>query len=1007
MATPVSLKKVTKKIRCSDGPLAKVKELIECEMRLIPLFELTMAEIVDDFLNSLFTVQGEYSAFVKEFPVFFLLKSATLNQPLPIQVDAQLVRVLEVTKVTLTRSAEQTPVQDDESLEMISKSISNLQILEELEIFINLLSSLLDMPPSEMLFPHFPKTLSTFRFAEEIIHSLYSAFWASHSPNMVKGLDMTTSTPTLEDFLVLNFRIRESLYPLDELGGAKETLSQRARQILDQRKNLFITADSFTSETFLTLPVSKQRSRELLDAVGKRGALEGDLGGVNNQDSKASQLKPENNADLSEISDTLTSDTRILPVLSFQDSDLSHATIGRLFFYDFVIEALGRGEAYLCDRDVVDTFMGKGIQFMLTLIESILRLSNPTLGVASRSPTSSFSTAPFPPLSPVREPDYTVPLSQIREQLILCGLSTRSCTTFRTILSLTPPPNNIPWVNYRDFFHLVNQLTLFGHQFYCLLSDYSTTSISINLLKRKIPQVVAQFTDGIVGKTGILADLPTSDTGLVTAFRVFQRSIPEDTLTSIFLAIPYPVVRLTTSILIKRQWGLRLSADITMKSTTPTKDKVVPSSRPPSLKQVEKYCRDLEVGSMVYDITFVWSEFFPQVFVTTIIRPTIDSILSNKYQKNRALFLLRWLSTFAADTNNTLDPLRGNLAELYFLIRDILDENQETVVFSDLLDTVRDIYHHFSKFEADDVPFLPIPTTLIEVLFNRQYRGSAGALMDSIQNFVSESKVILDGLTHMVALGDVLCHRVYDYELGTGLIRVPIKGGDTKVLTVNVFKTLIVNLEKTLREGLSVFNQLRTEVNQSYLILLQILSQLDGLSAHAVKIQSLNPDFQLLHKQYIQLFDRVKRVVTLITESCSYSLSTHFSSLFSPSLIQTETVRHILEFQRGVQDTSTLLASLGQPLLERGLPVDTSPSDPLSQNYLDQIEELVNLGAETDSPIKVEYSPNLNVKSAILIDWEDFKSLQYLSEDTDLSFKLLTPNEILTRLLHPVIKNEP
>lgn len=1004
MGSPVRLDKVGRKLSCSDGQLPKVKELIDCEMRLIDIQDLTTAAPVDYFLNSLFNAQGEYASFVKEFPLFFLLKSATFHQVLPLSIDEKVLTILENTRDTLASVAQRAPATAQGSgTDPDTSPITNSQLLDELEKFLVLLPPLIQNPGSSP--PSFPKTISTFRFAEEIIHSVYFRMWTTRGPNLTSQLDRsTTAASDIENFLVTSFRVHENLYQGPELAHAQRVLARLAGELLQRRRGLFVSIDSLANETFLTLPVSKQRTGELLE-LGRRLPKDDQVQDRADALSETLAIKsemdkspPDGRAEL--LIDT--SEAKHLPVLSFNEEDLSRANPENLFFYDYVLEALGRGEAYACDEQSVDAFMGRGIQFMLSLIESVIRLSNPTQSRASRNPSAS----PHPAAVANREISHTGALTKLREKLILHGLSDRVCATYRTILSLTPPPNNTPWSNYRDFFHLVNQLTLFGSQFYSLLTEYSPTSISIKILRDKIPRAAAQFTDGIQGRTGILTDLPTSDTGLVATFRLFQQSIPEDTLTSIYVSIPYPVVRMTTATLIKRQWGLRLSPDMPISADKRPNmaERLTSPTDAPSYKQVEKYCQRLEVGSMAYDAGLVWSEHFPRAFVTSVIRPTINSILANAYQKNRALFLLRWMSTFAANTNRGLDVLRGQLAELYFFIKDIMEDSYETVVFTDVLDTVRDIYHQFGKLGVDEDVTPIIPTALIEVLFGHQYWKSAEALMESLQNFVNESEIILDGLAHMVALGDALCHRTYEYELGTGLIKIAVAGeAETRSVSIKLFKNLVANLEKTLREGLSVFNQFRSEINQSYLVLLQILSQLDGLSAHVIKIQNLDPDFQFIHRQYIQLFDRVKRVVTLITESCAYSLSARFSSLFAPHLLETETVRHILEFKGdSTLDTNTLVSSLGQPLLERGFPAGISHTPPLNPKFLNQIGELVDLEAETQSPIKVEYSAILNATSPIVIDWNNFTNIQYLSEDKSLHFRILTLNEILSKIFPPV-----
>lgn len=945
MANLKKLEKITQKLKCEISALGKLKELMEIEFRFILITDLTSANRVHGFLNALFSDQGEYATFVKEYPLFFLLKSATFNMQLPLDLKSEGVTLtLRLLNEAMSPLANRLPGDP-------SNPLSNVNIFSELNSLTQRVQSAGSSDPSSL--PTFSEIISSFRFVEEIIFSIYHAHW-----NVISYADFQNEifVSPLEEFLITSYLADNGLALTPAM---RDRFVSIAGRVLERRA-LFVPV-SDTSETFLTLPISKQRTGELLTVAGH-----------NDRDPESQKL---------------------WPVLSFDDSVLTSIPPEKTFFYDYILEALRKGEAFTSSVETVNLFLQNGITFIISEMGEFLRL------ILSRTAKTK------PPL------DFLTlfqTVTEIRDKLFHWGLTQKTCAMYRTILLLNATPLKVQWENYNEFFQLVDQVSLFGAMFYNLLSDCSPTSISRNHILKKRKYALAQFSDN---NNTLWQQPPRSHEAPLTRaltgiIRLFAIKVPEECLNKITNAIPTHIARITHAAIVRKQWGFRVVVSEEGRGELagyealggggggPREDHL-----PPNNREVESYCQNLQLGNMAYDKRYVSNVHFHKAFLKTQACPILQNIFSNRVQKNRALFQLRWLATFATAHNTSLDPFRTALTDFYLSVKDIFDSNSENVIFTDILDSFELIVHELKPCTAD----FEFPTLLLEELFHRQYRTASFTLLDSISRFLKDCDPILEGIVHTIKLGGKLCHSHFNYELGSANIKLQTKR-DTLEFQVQELKTLISNLEKTIREALTVLIQMTSDVHQSYVVLLEILAQLDGLKAHRIKFNLINPNFNHIHKIFMILFEKFRMIVDIIKSSCTYSLTQHFSVLFQPGLIEIDTIKTIINFTGNIEDTEIFMQSLGQPIQEK---VEIGTNGPaaahhqiqLDEDDVEQIKELITLTGPSQGVIKRNYSASLNNnRHPLKIDWDDFNNSVYLSEDSSLKFKILSFSEILNSI---------
>lgn len=953
------LSKVTERLAGENNALARLKEFLEIETRFILLSELSDRETVENFLNTLFKTHGEYGTFIKTYPLFYLLKSGTFSSELPLRFKSQ--NEISSALQRLLDCAREIAAQNTEAE---ASPISNGAIVSRLEKFLTELPTVLSHDLDRLLLQDLD-ILQTFRFVQEIVYSGFFDYW-SQPPDIDLG-SLLNPTSALEKFFILHFSYENHLRTGNE-GGLVEELRASARELLTGMSDAFIPVDG-SSATFLTLPVSKQRTGDVLRFA------EIDPPWYTGGDS--ANDRPQGH--------------QTWPIFSFNEEILTTVRAEHLFFYDFIIDALSRGETYGCSTTVVDAFFQKTSAFIIHEIGGFLGLLK------------------------VRRREEIRTLDMIRRKMTEWGLTEKSCTVYRTIILLASPPGEIPWPHYGEFMQLLSEIVTFGNIFYHLLPDVSPTGISRNILKRKTSEALTRLS--AASRTGG-AYVDTSDylrPFLTPIFKCFTVHPPVKVLVRALNEIRSSVVRTNELAIIRRVWGAETTERLKKKLTAtepPSVTKGTPKVKISS-KQVEAYCRGLEVGTtMTHDENMTRSKYFAKHFTSLQIRPALLAILNNSLTKSRALFTLRWLVTFAAADSPSLLQIREKLTDLYFFIKDITEESSpEQIYFSSLIDVVWDLYGEIRQGGGGDGQHpdaAEVPTALLESLFTKQYGHLAPSLWAPLHKFKEDSHSILEGLLQLIDLGAVLCHRRFEYELETGVIKIETLHRENAVirLSVSEFQLLITNLEKTTQEGCAMLNQMGQEVQQAYITLLEILNQVDALNAHPIKLTNKSPDFPLIRTQFLTLFEKLNKLREAISKSCSYSLTRRFSELFLPKHIGPKTVKEILAAD-GREDLKRLTRAVTDAVPERGeVAADSAEgrqpliSLPLNESQTEQLLELIHITTTTqrDPPIKLSYSSRLNSHRPLEIDWTEYARSEYLAEDDELNFTVFSGSELLDLL---------
>ncbi|QFN51747.1 ORF 63 [Macacine gammaherpesvirus 5] len=612
------LYKLTDNLLTCTGSLQQLKLLMEFQLKPLPTAHLLSMPTVTRFLNTAFKIDNPLVSFIQKHPVFFLMRVARL--PEPVITDHQsaktstgiLSEVVNVLNTAIRKPHESPAAKDNDYLD-------NRAILAMITEYIHHVTSRTPsgIPPTP------PMGISHLPCVEQILHETHRQYWNLTLPESL-FIDIGEVASPLQTWLILSYCKKLQLAPPPLFPPVDEL----ARRLVTGHHELFVPL-STSLETYITMPVSKQRAFEIYSVFAKsKNIVDG------------------------------------TPILAFTDTELTTFTPELLFLYDFVIESLCKNQAYGCSRNAIEHFIKKGIDFMAELGAFIEK----TCGYRS-----------------------TVSLSNVRAvkaRLASCGLSKEACEDFRAMILMTPHETTPKWENFTDFLEMVNQLTLYGFYFYECLNQYSPTSISLAKIQNILNRVDAEQSDRALWRTPLIGSFPFPwKLNNVLAF--FKPSTPVATLQKIYKAIPSYLMRSLFEIAANKSWGniaLAESAPLTDIQTAE------PDQGPVSAQVIAKYCSRLQISATDYDAAIVSSPGFAAEFIKTKLYPILSEVLRNTSKKNRSLFQIRWLIVFAAEDARDLAPIRRSLALAYFQIMDILEEKHSPESFYNLLDYLQETF---------------------------------------------------------------------------------------------------------------------------------------------------------------------------------------------------------------------------------------------------------------------------------------------------------------------------
>ncbi|ARW78125.1 tegument protein UL37 [Common bottlenose dolphin gammaherpesvirus 1 strain Sarasota] len=994
MESITSLAKVTKKLLTANTDFDRLKVLLNLESRVLPARELLRPDTVSHFLNSLVINEGDYVKFVKGHVAYFLLRIASFQdhahtteadgQETPPQTDpggdreregrlllrwgdraprTRLARDLH----TLARLWDTLSSASADALptECVHNNIQNKAVLDNIQIFIQQLA---DWRPEDKP-PVADNVLRTFACVEELTHEVYLTHWQSltHFDFSAEFKDAHAREPVshLHRWLVANYYAQ--LYSPDDATAAYD-IQKLAADLVIEHQELFITPPNF-SESAFALPASKTRALEILQAYI---APRADAGAIHSKNGESFEPGL---------------------FLTFGDAELDSAPSAHLFLLDFVAEALCHCQSYACSDRAVEDFLTRAVHSLRLLGDTI----------QTQCANASFSRRR---------------VIRTHHALLRAGLSETNCARFSAIMLMSPTrprPDEeaaghassgspfrdacAKWPHFEEFIQLVHQITLFASYFYLCLRHCSPTSIGFRETAPILQQAeIEQSPEAARNRVHALAWLlPWT---LADVLRIFLPSPPMPIFNEVSRQLSSDLVRSFFWINVKRNWGVSFAPDVIPKDRA-----LAPVPASITEEQVEKYCTCLNIGDTIFNPAFTTHPHFVPAFIKSTVYPTLYKILTNNLQRNRALFYLRWLITFAAEDSPGLERIRRPLTLAYFQMVDIgsLKDSEKTAgSFADILDYLHEVF----RIIHDVVPDATFPNNLPSFLFTLHYTPRTRKLLADAHRFAAAARPILRTLTRLLRVGSALCHSDVTYEAETRTVTLPVSDdAQSFSLPVEGLRTAAEVLEKTCAGALVALNQLTHDLHASYVELLALVGEIEHVAKHVIKINHGEPDVSVVTSTYLACFTQARRAVDLVTTSCCYSLTKHFRTIFEPELLPLSTTHAILEFSEERGDRpNTFLQSLEQPLEMAHRPAQHAQRPPLTPSDVDVLSDLIpDLLDRAPSPrstqaIKKQYTDTYDVIQ-ISLDWNTHDHTVYVTAPVTLSYRIVTKPQLMREML--------
>ncbi|ABB22282.1 tegument protein-like protein [Ovine gammaherpesvirus 2] len=409
-----SLLKVTQTIQHATGELAKLKEIIDLEMKMLDAEELSDKQLVVNFLNSLPSKQGGLMEFVSTHYVYFLLKNCTLDPQFLDCTAENRDSVRKALDVARRAHAALSQITCDIYGCRGSGLLSNQNLLSELEFFLNWVEKVAAGLTPLSSIPRSP--VQTFLCVEQIIALLYLDKLYTTIPEVKFHLPNFERMSTLEQWTLALYT---STVGLPTGGQALPGVSELACSLILHDQDLFISPNAVT-HSLLTFPFAKKRANLIFQTY------------LNNPQ-----------ANITESS----------PLLQIREVDLLHLDTSFFFLYDYIFEALSNNQPYGCSMKAVNGFIDRAVGSLTDLGANLWEASS-----TSKDPASN--------------------IDAFKGFLLRAGLTEKHCADFRTLLLLNKSNNAPRWPRFGELLHLVSQLTLTAHYFYACLQQYSPTSIA-------------------------------------------------------------------------------------------------------------------------------------------------------------------------------------------------------------------------------------------------------------------------------------------------------------------------------------------------------------------------------------------------------------------------------------------------------------------------------------------------------------------------------------------------
>ncbi|AAC58110.1 tegument protein [Alcelaphine gammaherpesvirus 1] len=838
-----SLLKITQNIQNVTSKLAKLREILDLEMKMIDATELCNQQLVVKFLNSLPQEQGGLIEFVTTHYVYFLFKNCTLS-PQFLERGTEHEEVVSKC-LHLLKSAVECMSQITSDLFGCQGSglLSNRNILSELQLFLTWAQNVNRNSTELTSLPTTP--VQTFLCAEEIMSLLYLSKLYNTIPSVQFNMPNFQTMGVLEQWTI---SLYTSTVGLPTGPYQLPNATELACALVSRHADLFISP-THVSQPLLTFPFAKKRANLIFQSY---------------------------------LNNPQASITETGPLVQLREADLQTLDTTFFFLYDYIFEALSNNQAYSCSAATVNNFIARCVDSLTDLGSNLLEAST-----ASRGPSNN--------------------IDAFKGFLLRAGLTEKNCSDFKTLLLLNKSNGHTQWKQFPKLLRLVTQLTLTAHYFYACLQQYSPTSLArckiTDTLKMAAAEQMVEYQASGSGKQS--KPFEWTIPGILS---FFIPQPPTELLQVMSDNISSPYMQSFFWISAHRAWQLKPHT-ILQRELSPTP---LPSS-PCNEEDVKKYCREIQVGDTAYQLNIVKCDTFELEFIKTHAFPILQNIFSMDLHIHRAMVQLRWLITFAADAPPFLSTLRKPLILLYFQINDIISQNRVDTSFINMLDYTKDVL----TAVQEAVPSAEFSPNLINYLFLTHFSSSLKILMDTVNEFVTETTTVAESVASLARVGATICHSVFSFNTRNDTLEFPIAGenGDEIFqISVPAFKSTVANLQQNCYDVIVLLNESSRELHASYLDLQVISSDIDSMRNHSIKFDHASLNFKGMKDFYIKCFALQNKLASKIANTCCYSLTRRFAPLFEPELISLQTVENILNFSDTVDDPSVFLSGINQPM---------------------------------------------------------------------------------------------
>lgn len=309
-----SLARTSHKLAGASGVVGTTKELMDLELARPTLTEIATPGTLQNFLNSLRNVPGDYARFVRHFPGFALLRLATTGDDLPLTPTETQAAIQQLVAATKALSAYSSDGQTS-----AAAPVDDMSIVESLTVFTTQMSKL-----SESEAPPAPTgCISVFRAVEETLFSEYHRFWLTTHALSVSFVNRERQH-TLEVWLMAHHfrRIGATVSP------PMPSVADLAQDLVSNNRALFASTVSQSSH----LIIGRRQAALVIEDISGR--------------------PPEEDGG---------------PTLTFTNEILASAAGEFVLLYAYVIEALCHGETYGCTEDNVNRFLRRGMNFLKSI----------------------------------------------------------------------------------------------------------------------------------------------------------------------------------------------------------------------------------------------------------------------------------------------------------------------------------------------------------------------------------------------------------------------------------------------------------------------------------------------------------------------------------------------------------------------------------------------------------------------------------------------------------------